>query len=419
MKFTKIALFLFIILAGLKAHAQPNSDDLKAKREKYNHELEELNREYEETANNKKSSLKQLNLLRKQIDIREQKIGTINSEVRQLDNKISEDNTSVHNLQSQLSQLKEEYAAMILFAYHNRSSYNKLMFIFAAKDFNQAYKRMKYLQEFAGYRERQAQYIEGTENDLHARINALDNSKKEKNNALADQIKEKVTLSKQKKDETRVVADLSKQQGQLAQQQRDVQRKINRINQEIRDAIRREIARKKAEEEKATNNGAARNNPGTKAINKNSSNNEVLTATPEDAKLSSDFISNKGHLPWPVSNGVITVHMGRNKINGITTESSGIEIKTNENAPVRVIFDGKVQAVENVYGTYLVVVSHGAYFTAYSNLKSVSVSKGQKLTTKQLIGTTANEATTGEPTVQLSLYKGTEAVNPESWIKPE
>src|SRR3569833_1051217 len=169
MKFTKIALFLFIILAGLKAHAQPNSDDLKAKREKYNHELEELNREYEETANNKKRSIKQLNLMRKQIDIREQKIGTINSEVRQLDNKISEENTSVHNLQSQLSQLKEEYAAMILFAYHNRSSYNKLMFIIAAKDFNQAYKRMKYLQEFAGYRERQAHYIEGTENDLHAR----------------------------------------------------------------------------------------------------------------------------------------------------------------------------------------------------------------------------------------------------------
>src|SRR3569833_353871 len=104
MKFTKIALFLFIILAGLKAHAQPNSDDLKAKREKYNHELEELNREYEETAIYKISSLKQL------------------------------------------------------------------MFIFAAKEFNQSYKRMNYLQEFAGYRERQAQYIEGTENDLHARI---------------------------------------------------------------------------------------------------------------------------------------------------------------------------------------------------------------------------------------------------------
>jgi septal ring factor EnvC (AmiA/AmiB activator) len=293
------------------------------------------------------------------------------------------------------------------------------MFIFAAKDFNQAYKRLKYLQEFAGYRERQAQYIEGTEKDLHSKINELDNTKKEKNNALVDQIKEKVTLGKQRKDEARVVSDLSKQQGQLAKQQRDVQRKINRINQEIRDAIRREIARKKAEEERATNNGAAKNNPGTKPVTKSSSDNTVLTATPEDAKLSSDFMGNKGHLPWPVANGVITTHMGRNKVQGITTESDGIEIKTNENAPVRVIFDGKVQAVENIYGTYLVVVNHGAYFTAYSNLKSVSVSKGQKLSTKQLIGTAATDATTGDPTVLFSLYKGTEPVNPESWLKPE
>jgi len=418
MKFTKIALFLFIILAGLKAHAQPGSDELKAKREKYNRELEELNREYEETANNKKSSMQQLNLLRKQIDIREQKIGSINSEVRQLDNKISEDNTSVHNLQNQLSQLKKEYAAMILFAYHNRSSYNKLMFIFAAKDFNQAYKRMKYLQEFAGYRERQAQYIEGTENDLHSKINALDNSKKEKNNALADQIKEKVTLSKQKKDETRVVADLSKQQGQLAQQQRDVQKKLNKINQEIRDAIRREIARKRAEEER-NNVNAVKTNPGTKVVDKRSSDNTVLTATPEDAKLSSDFISNKGHLPWPVANGNIAVHMGKHTEHGITSESDGVEIRTNENAPVRVVFDGKVQAIENVYGTYLVVVNHGAYFTAYSNLKSVSVSKGQKLSTKQLIGVAALESSTGEPTVNFSLYKGTDPVNPEAWLHPE
>src|SRR5579863_7253500 len=203
MKFFKTVLFLFVFLIAVKAHAQ-TSDELKQKRDRYNQELQELNREYEQTANNKKSSLKQLNNLRQQINIREQKINSINSEVRLLDNQISESNTTVHNLQSQLDQLKKEYAAMILFAYHNQSSYNKLMFIFASKDFNQAYKRLKYLQEFAGYRERQAQYIEETENDLHVKINQLDNSKKQKNEILADQIKEKVTLGRQKKDEARV-----------------------------------------------------------------------------------------------------------------------------------------------------------------------------------------------------------------------
>jgi hypothetical protein len=80
---------------------------------------------------------------------------------------------------------------MVLFAYHNQSAYNKLMFIFAAKDFNQAYKRLKYLQQFATYRERQAGYIEGTQKELNGKIVQLDKTKEEKNTLLVDQQKEK------------------------------------------------------------------------------------------------------------------------------------------------------------------------------------------------------------------------------------
>jgi septal ring factor EnvC (AmiA/AmiB activator) len=426
MKFFKIVFFLFGMFTVVHVYAQ-SSDELKRRRDKYNQELEELNREYEQTANNKKSSLQQLNLLKKQINIREDKINSINSEVRLLDNQISESNSTVHNLQSQLDLLRKEYAAMILFAYHNQSSYNKLMFIFASKDFNQSYKRLKYLQEFAGYRQRQAEYIQGTQKELHVKINELDNTKKEKNDVLADQIKEKITLGKQKKDEASVVADLSKQQGQLKDQQRDLQRKIARTNQEIHDAIRREIAEARRKAEEAAKAANAANAAGTKtnatprerAINSKSSNSEVLNATPEAAKLSSDFLSNRGQLPWPVANGVITRGMGAYTIEGIKTESDGIEIKTNEGAPVRAVFDGKVQAVENVYGTYIVIVNHGEYFTAYANLKSVSVSTGQKLNTKQMIGTAATDPTSGESSVQFSLYKGTNAVNPKLWLKPE
>ncbi|MEO6851745.1 MAG: peptidase M23, partial [Mucilaginibacter sp.] len=193
MKYLKVIFLLFGVFIAVNVHAQ-SSDELKRRRDKYTEELEKLNQEYEQTANNKKTTLKQLALLKAQINLREEKINTINSEVRNLDNQISESNTTVHNLQGQLALLKKEYAAMILFAYRNQSSYNKLMFIFAAKDFNQSYKRLKYLQQFATYRQRQAQYIEGTEQDLHAKINDLDNTKKQKSTLLVDQIKEKVTL---------------------------------------------------------------------------------------------------------------------------------------------------------------------------------------------------------------------------------
>ena len=135
MKFFKAAFVLFLIFAALGVRAQ-SSSELKRQREELTRQLEGLNREYQETSNSKKATLKQLSLLKEQINLRQQKIQNINSEVRNLDNQISESNNFVHNLQAQLDQLKKEYAAMVLFTYRNQSAYNKLMFIFASKDFN-------------------------------------------------------------------------------------------------------------------------------------------------------------------------------------------------------------------------------------------------------------------------------------------
>jgi murein hydrolase activator len=428
MKFFKAGLFLIGFFIALSVHAQ-SSDELKRRRDKYNEELEKLNREYEETANNKKSSLKQLNLLKAQINLREQKIGNINAEVRLLDNQISESTSTVHSLQGQLDQLRSEYAAMILFAYRNQSSYNKLMFIFASKDFNQSYKRLKYLQQFGAYRERQAQYIEGTEKDLHVKITELDNTKKQKNTLLVDQVKEKTELGKQRKDQVEVVADLSRQQGELKQQQKDLQRKITRTNQEINAAIRREIEEQRRKAEAAAKAAAAAaaaagiadNKNVTvskKAITKTSTTSEVLNATPESAKLSNDFLGNKGSLPWPVTNGVVVQGFGTYTIEGIKSENNGIDIKTNSNAPIRAVFDGKVVSIKNVYGTYTVIVIHGEYFTVYSNLKSVTVAEGQKVGTKQNIGTVAIESASGIPKVNFQLWKGATPVNPAIWLQP-
>jgi septal ring factor EnvC (AmiA/AmiB activator) len=429
MKFLKAIFFLLFVFAAISVHAQ-SSADLKRQREQLTQELERLNHEYQETANNKKTTLKQLNLLRQQISLREQKIDNINSEVRNLDNQISESNNFVHNLQSQLDQLKKEYAAMILFTYHNQSGYNKLMFIFAAKDFNQSYKRLKYLQQIGSYRERQAAYIQDTQTELHVKINELDRNKKEKNNLLLDQEKEKATLGKEKNSQVQVVADLSKHEGQLKQQQQDVRRKIAKTNREINAAIQREIeeARRKAEERaradaKAAATAKSENReppaPRTRAITRNSSTSEVLNATPEAAKLSNDFLGNRGSLPWPVANGRLKQGFGQYfDADGIKNESNGWDIKTNPGASVRAVFQGEVKSISNISGTFLVVIQHGEYFTAYSNLRSYSVKQGQKVSTKEVIGTVALDSSTGDAIVSFSLYKGTTPVNPKIWLTP-
>jgi septal ring factor EnvC (AmiA/AmiB activator) len=428
MKLLKAVLvFILASIASIAfAQSQPNSSaELKRQREKLNEQLNELNHQYEQTANNKKSTLKQLTLIKTQINLRIQKIETINTEVRLLDNQISQNNNSVHNLQSQLAQLKKEYAAMILFAYRNQSAYNKMMFVFASHDFNQAYKRLKYMQQFGAYRERQAAYIEGTENDLHVKIVELDQNKKEKSTLLQDQEKEKENLGKEKNNQAKIVEDLSKQQSQLKEQQREVQNRIAKIDREIRAAVRREIEeqRKRAEEAArlAAEKAKAENREVVvtkKTITKKSTDSEVLNATPEAARLSNDFLGNRGRLPWPVANGEVIQDFGVYYTEGIKNDNSGIDIKTNSGANVRAVFEGKVVNVINVYGSYTVMIIHGEYFTVYSNLRSVSVSKGEKVGTKQSIGTVANDSSTGIPEIHFEIYRAKEVVNPRTWLAP-
>jgi septal ring factor EnvC (AmiA/AmiB activator) len=431
MKFLRTVFFFVLALTAVNAFAQ-SSAELKRRRDKLNEELEQLNNEYQETAKNKKTTLKQLNILKAQISLREDKINTLNSEVRLLGNQINENTNNVHSLQSQLDQLKKEYAAMIVFAYHNQSAYNKLMFVFASQDFNQAYKRLTYLQQFGTYRQRQAESIQGTQKELKVKINQLDRTKDEQSNLLKDQEKEKQTLGQEKNSQLAVITDLSKHQSELKQQLREAQQQKAKIESQIRVAIRREVeeARRKAEAEAraAAARAAAERarlaaaNPGSPAPRepapaaKASTNSELLNATPEFAKLSNDFLGNKGRLPWPVANGVITQEFGLTYIEGIKTDNPGIDIRTSSGASVRAIFSGEVTSVNNISGTYLVVIRHGEYFTAYANLKSVSVSKGEKIGIKQNLGTVATDGATGETQVHFELYKGQNAVNPKLWL---
>jgi len=418
MKFLKVLFFLVCVVATLSVQAQ-SSDQLKRDRERLSDELQKLNRELNETVNNKKSTLKQLTILRAQINLREKKIDNINAEVRNLNSEITENTNTVHSLEQQLKQLREEYKAMVLFAYHNKSGYNKLMFVFAAKDFNQAYKRLKYLQEFAAYRKRQAGYIEEKERELYGHIVQLDKTKEEKRNILLEQQKEKENLGKERKDRQQVASSLTKQESALVAQRRELQRKIDAATREI---IRKtlEEARKKAEAERlaaAAKAKAANKDAPAPAPVARKTDSQVLNATPEAAALSSSFVGNKGRLPWPVTSyGGIVQGFGITKVDGIEIPNDGIEIRTSAGAAVRSVFEGQVREVKDVMGNSIVVIQHGEYFTAYSNLKSVSVSPGQKVSTKQTVGIAAIDPTTGETTINFTVYKAGVAVNPEIWL---
>ena len=422
MKLNKALLLIVAICLCANAFAQ-SSKELKRKKEALQREIELATKNLNKAAKGKKLTLGQINAIKAQIRLRQDKISTINSEMKNLDHQITENTHKVQNLKGRLADLKKEYAGMIRFAQRNRNSYDKMMFIFAANDFNQAYKRIKYLQQFGQYRKKQAAYIQGTEKQLSNQIVVLDKNLKNKSSLLKEEETEKSKLDKNRSEQTVVLNKLSKQEKQFQQDLKRKRQQQAAVDREIRAAIAREIAaaRKKAEEEarereriaaakaKAENKAAP-----TTTTTKSKTTSEALRATPEAAKLSDAFEANRGSLPSPVASGYITGKFGAYKVDQATARNDGVTFQTSEGGAVRSVFSGSVSSVFEKFGKYYVLIKHGEYFTIYENLKSVSVSRGDKVTTKQTIGTVANNE--GIPELGFQIRRGDVAQNPEAWL---
>jgi len=430
MKLHKLVFILFFSVFALSASAQ-TANELRRKKEAIERDIEQLQKSLNKTANGKKLTLQQINVINTQIRLRQDKIGAINSEIKNLDNQISQNTNTVHTLQGQLGDLKKEYAGMIRFAQRNRNSYDKMMFIFAAKDFNQAYKRIKYLQQFSQYRKKQAGYIENTQQDLNGKIKVLDRTLREKSDLLKEQERERERLGKDKSQQSAVLNNLSKQERTFKQdiaskkkQQAQIDRAIRAAIQRAIEEARREEARKRAAEEArlaaeakaAAAKAKAENRPAPAApvAAKAKTNSEALTATPESARLSDGFENNRGKLPWPVTTGQITERFGMHKVDQASYTNNGVDITTAAGTPVRAVFAGKVIKVDYIQGRAVVIIMHGDYFTIYQNLRDVKVSTGSSVETKQVLGAVA---TTGDDAIlKFQIWRGNSILNPEAWI---
>jgi len=406
---TIIVLFLGV---GIAISQTQSKEDLQNKKRQLTKEIEQTNRILRETQKNKKATLTQLNALIKQIEVREKLINTISSEIRALEGQIGKTNSEIDQLRAELEQLKLEYAAMIKFAYRNQSSYNKLMFVFAANNFNQAYKRLKYLQQFSEYRQKQAKYIEQAQSKLEEKMLELEDDKKDKNVLLVDEQQEKVILGKEKNQKETIAKQLTVKESTLKKQLATKQAQAKKLDRMIEDIIRKEIeaARKKAEAEAKAK--------GTKMPTGDKTSSSNLALTPEAQKLSKDFTNNKGKLPWPVEKGIIVEYFGTHEhpqLKGVMISNNGVDIKTAKGASVRAVFSGRVSGViQIVGGLYAVLINHGEFTTVYSNLSSVSVKMGQELNTKQNIGTVATDEELSS--MELQVWKGVTKLNPVDWL---
>ncbi len=426
MSFRFLLLLAFILLAH--AGFAQSSSVLKKRKDVLNKEIESLKRTRSKIDKSKKLSISQINLLDAQIRLREEKINTINSEIRDLDNRIYDNTREVHSLQSQLDILKQQYARMILFAQRNQSAYHKLMFVFASRDFNQAYKRLKYLQEFSQARRRNAGEIRKTQLNLRSEIRILDRNKQAKSSLLSEEQKEKETLGTEKNTQKNILTKLTTEEKQVQQQLSKKQREATTLNKAIQTAIRKEIeaerkraaakeaARIKAEKARLAAAAAkAGTKPAAPAAKPRATGSALLSSSPENLKISAGFLANRGRLPSPVDHAVITQGFGPRKYGNVTVYNDGITLKTQTGAVVKSVFSGEVIRVVSLFNDYTVMIRHGEYFSVYSGLKTTTVTQGQKVDVKHSLGTVANNDE-GTAELQFQIWKGSSPVNPSSWI---
>ena len=142
---------------------------------------------------------------------------------------------------------------------------------------------------------------------------------------------------------------------------------------------------------------------------------ESLKMSSVDRMLSGGFEANRGRLPIPITGGYrIVSHFGQYNVEGlknVTLDNKGVNILGSPGCKARAIYDGEVSAVMSYAGTTVVMVRHGSYISVYCNLGSVSVSQGQKVKTRQVLGSVGRDNI-----LQFQLRNGTAKLNPESWL---
>lgn len=399
---------LLTILLGLlliyPALAQDSKKKLELQKAKIEADIQYTNKLLDQTKKNKQITLEQLVMINKQINKREELIGSIGYEIINLDKQINGTADTIKQLNETIQKLKDEYARMIYFAQKNQGSYSRLMFIFSAKDFNQAYQRTKYFQQYSSYRQNQVRVIKESQEELNKKRALLEEQKKEALVLKKMEESEKQKLSKEKSAQDQAVQNLSKQEKELLKKIKDNEKAARRLQKAIEDLIAAEIEKARKAAVKT----------GTKPTPENK-----FALTPAEMQLSSNFASNRGRLPWPTERGVIAATYGEHDhpvLKGIKTKNNGVDIATEKGHIARSIFDGEVTSTMTLPNYHnVVIIRHGEYLTVYSNLDQLYVKKGDKVKIKEKIGVIHTDDN-GKTTIHFELWHGKTLQNPESWI---
>ena len=425
-----INLLLFLSLNWL-SFAQQDQKQLKREQQKLEKRISNTKKLLGKVKNNSQASLNEIRLIENQIKSREALVNLFDNQVRTAEMKIVQKKIEIKRLRTKLSTLKQQYRKMFLYAYKHRGNYNKVMYLLASSDYNEALRRNRYLKKVAKVQRKQAALIKQHQQLIYKEINQIDKEKQIKQQALFEKQNERQLIEKDKVKKEKSYQKFKKEEQALVSQLKQDERKKIQLKKQIDAAIRADIAKEQAREAARKAEQAKKQEKTPNATDPTSSSTTAAkpdpkrVATPvsiEGAAIGKSFETNRGRLPWPVDNGSVTEKFGRNyhpTLSGIEWNNNGIDITCNTGSRVRAVFEGEVTTVFSVPGAgKVVIVKHGAYRTVYGNLAETFVGVGSKVSTKQAIGTLLNDNGVSVCHFEVHQVVGVNPVtlNPSLWI---
>jgi septal ring factor EnvC (AmiA/AmiB activator) len=448
--FVKIAFLLMLFLGTSSVtFAQKSRQQLEKEKKENLEKMAELQGILKQTANQKRVSLGQLRAIKQQISTQQRKIDLINDDLSLMDSELKELEKAKAELDTDLAKLRKEYGDMIYNASKRNNSLNELMFLFSSPNFNQFLIRYKYLKQYTDVRQKQVAEMKKVQDMMIAKTTSITNKKKDQQSALTARLAESKNLEGLQQEQNKVVTELSGREKELRDELAEVRKANKQLENSLTRIIQKEIeerreraraaAREKAARERAERDRLAREAAAEKARNKDKDESTVAKAEPEpkpeptkpaketvneegmneeEVSLASTFAANRGKLPWPAP-GFISDGFGTKEVmKNVYQENQGIDIQTSAGVAVKTVYDGVVMDVTNLgVMRNVVFVQHGDFYTVYAKLKSVNVRPGQKLKARDSIGTVAT-GEDGVSEVNFQIWKNTNKLNPELWLRP-
>ena len=389
-RYIVIVLSLFLIPCSFVSAAD-SVKDLQKQQKKLQQDIENTNKMLKQTKRDESATLNKLNLIGENIKTQKKLIRTLDSEITALNQEMRQLNDTRDSLQRVLEGYKADYARMICQSHYARVQQSPLLFLLSSDSFQQLARRARYLQEFAHYRQEQVHRIEDTQADIDMQSMLLEVNKNDKQVALSSRKREQENLQRDERKQQNMLNQLKSKEKDLSKKLKQQQKRVAELNKKID-----EMVRKQAEKASKT------------------------TLTKEQQLLAGGFEANKGRLPWPIEKGMISGHFGKQQhpvYSQVTIDNKGVYLQTTAGSKARAVYKGEVTSCFMVANTYAVIIQHGNYRTVYSNLSRLSVKQGDKVDTKQEIGTIFTDPEQDQKTeLYFQIYKDKNILNPESWI---